>query len=283
MTAINGIDVSVWQGEIDWARVKAGGVGFAMVRAGYGLAADPNFARNMEGAAAQGIPVGAYLYSRAVTTGEAEEEAAFLLELAKPYQIVYPASLDMESAGQHALTNDQRTGLALAFCGRVAQGGLTPGVYSSLYWFETMLDLPELKPVQRWVADWSSQKPSLEGGVDLWQHSSRGLVDGISGYVDLDVSFRDYAAEDGGGESEPALPEAPAAGTALLLYGVPLYASATAQTRSATISGRYWVYDGIAVDGRLRITNSASRVGRTPIAQNVTGYIDLADAKPEEA
>ena len=69
MTAINGIDVSVWQGEIDWARVKAGGVGFAMVRAGYGLAADPNFARNMEGAAAQGIPVGAYLYSRAVTTG----------------------------------------------------------------------------------------------------------------------------------------------------------------------------------------------------------------------
>ena len=189
----------------------------------------------------------------------------------------------MESAGQHALTNDQRTGLALAFCGRVAQGGLTPGVYSSLYWFETMLDLPELKPVQRWVADWSSQKPSLEGGVDLWQHSSRGLVDGISGYVDLDVSFRDYAAEDGGGEGEPALPEGPAAGTALLLYGVPLYASATAQTRSATISGRYWVYDGIAVDGRLRITNSASRVGRTPIAQNVTGYIDLADAKPEEA
>ena len=199
MTAINGIDVSVWQGEIDWARVKAGGVGFAMVRAGYGLAADPNFARNMEGAAAQGIPVGAYLYSRAVTTGEAEEEAVFLLELAKPYQIVYPASLDMESAGQHALTNNQRTGLALAFCGKVAQGGLTPGVYSSLYWFETMLDLPELKPVQRWVADWSSQKPSLEGGVDLWQHSSRGLVDGISGYVDLDVSFRDYAAEDGGG------------------------------------------------------------------------------------
>lgn len=109
MTAINGIDVSVWQGEIDWARVKAGGVGFAMVRAGYGLAADPNFARNMEGAAAQGIPVGTYLYSRAVTTGEAEEEAAFLLELAKPYRIVYPASLDMESAGQHALTNDQRT------------------------------------------------------------------------------------------------------------------------------------------------------------------------------
>ena len=102
-------------------------------------------------------------------------------------------------------------------------------------------------------------------------------------YVDLDVSFRDYAAEDGGGEGEPALPEAPAAGTALLLYGVPLYASATAQTRSATVSGRYWVYDGIAVDGRLRITNSASRVERTPIAQNVTGYIDLADAKPEEA
>ena len=94
---------------------------------------------------------------------------------------------------------------------------------------------------------------------------------------------RALAAEDGGGEGEPALPEAPAAGTALLLYGVPLYASATAQTRSATVSGRYWVYDGIAVDGRLRITNSASRVERTPIAQNVTGYIDLADAKPEEA
>lgn len=282
MTAINGIDVSVWQGTIDWARVKAGGVNFAMVRAGYGLAADPNFKRNMEGAAAQGISVGAYLYSRAVTTGEAEEEAAFLLELAKPYQLVYPASLDMESLGQHALTTDQRTELALAFCGRVEQGGLIPAVYSSLYWFETMLDLRELKPYQRWVADWSSQKPSLEGGVDLWQHSSRGLVDGISGYVDLDVSFRDYAAEDGDEEGMPVPPEVPAAGTALLLYGVPLYASATAQTRSATISGRYWVYDGIAVDGRLRITNSAARVGRTPIAQNVTGYIDLADAKPEE-
>lgn len=128
MTAINGIDVSVWQGEIDWARVKAGGVGFAMVRAGYGLAADPNFARNMEGAAAQGIPVGTYLYSRAVTTGEAEEEAAFLLELAKPYQIVYPASLDMESAGQHAA--DQRPahpGSALAFCAGW-RGRLTPAV-----------------------------------------------------------------------------------------------------------------------------------------------------------
>ncbi|MFR9189122.1 MAG: hypothetical protein ACLVL7_01860 [Anaerotruncus massiliensis (ex Togo et al. 2019)] len=126
------------------------------------------------------------------------------------------------------------------------------------------------------------QPKALAGGRrGLWQHSSRGLVDGISGYVDLDVSFRDYAAEDGGGGEPPS--EAPAAGTALLLYGVPLYASATAQTRSATVSGRYWVYDGIAVDGRLRITNSASRVERTPIAQNVTGYIDLADAKPEEA
>lgn len=159
---------------------------------------------------------------------------------------------------------------------------MIPAVYSSLYWFETMLDLGQLAPYQRWVTDWSSKKPSIEGGVDLWQRSSRGLVGGISGYVDLDISYRDYVAGESGGK-EPAHPEVPAAGTALLLYGVPLYASATEKNRSATISGRYWIYDGIAVDGRLRITNSAARVGREPIAQNVTGYIDLADAKPEEA
>lgn len=282
MTAINGIDVSVWQGDIAWDRVKADGVGFTMVLAGYGLSADPNFARNIEGAAAQEIPCGVYLYSRAVTTAEAEEEAAFLLEQVKPYSIAYPASMDMESPGQHALTKSQRTDLALAFCEKVEAAGLIPAVYSSLYWFETMLDLGQLAPYQRWVTDWSSKKPSIEGGVDLWQRSSRGLVGGISGYVDLDISYRDYVAGESGGK-EPAHPEVPAAGTALLLYGVPLYASATEKNRSATISGRYWIYDGIAVDGRLRITNSAARVGREPIAQNVTGYIDLADAKPEEA
>ena len=283
MTAIKGIDVSVWQGDIAWDRVKADGVGFAMVRAGYGLQADPNLAQNMEGAAAQGIPCGTYLYSRAVTPEEAAEEAAFLLRLTEPYRVAYPAAIDMESVGQHSLTTEARTALAAAFCDTVKAGGLIPAVYASLYWFETMLDLKKLTPYQRWVADWNSQKPVLAGGVDLWQRGARGRVDGIDSFVDLDVSYRDYPAQEGCGENPQPAPEAPAAGTALLLYGVPLYASATARERSATISGRYWGYDGLVLDGRLRITNSPGRVDREPLWQNVTGYIDLSDATPEEA
>lgn len=280
-----GIDVSSWQGNIDWAKVKADGIGFAILRAASGTRQDQAFIKNIQGARAQGMPCGVYLYSVAQTPAQAVQEAEFLLNLIKPYSIVYPVVYDIEDIAQHSLTNDQRTALVEAFCNRVAQQGYRPAVYASQFWFTSRMILARLAPYDKWVAQWGAPKPTMPVPVQLWQYSNKGRVAGITGDVDLNFSYVDYTAQQPANPTPPAPPITPTppvgsslkAGTALRLANTPLYATAQIVQPANRVSGTYWVYDGIVLNGRLRLTNAASRVGKSPIGSNVSGYAAVTD------
>lgn len=278
-----GIDVSAWQGEIAWDKVKNTEIQFAMLRAASSTHVDSKFVRNIESALAQGIPCGVYLYSYASTPAEALVEAEFLLETVRPYALQYPVAFDIEDITQHHLTNSQRTDLVDTFCRRVAQEKYRPAVYSSLSWFNTMLELPRLADYDKWIAQWDVPKCGFDGPVQIWQNSNKGKIDGIQGDVDINRCYFDYPAM---GQkplasnatiivNTPKKKDILSAGTPLFLSGTPLFAASASKTQIGRFSGRYWIYDGVVLNGRMRLTNQQAKVGKKPEAINVTGYADV--------
>ena len=188
-----GIDVSRWQGDINWTKVKAAGIGFVMIRAAAGTQEDACFQKNAKGAAEAGIPMGAYLYSLAVTEAQAQAEADFLLKLTSGYKFSYPLAYDIEDASQEKLTNEQRTALVEAFCGRIEAAGCYAMLYSSKYWLETRFVPERIARYDQWVAQWGNLN-TYQGKYGMWQYSNTGRVDGISSNVDLDFAYKDYPA-----------------------------------------------------------------------------------------
>lgn len=192
-----GIDVSYAQGEIDWARVAASGVDFAIIRAGRGKAGskpmkeDDYFARNIQGAIANGIDVGVYFYSYATTVEEAKEEAKFFVSIIKDYEITYPVILDMEEEFQSGLSKDALTEIIDAFFKQVISAGYYPMLYSYKSWMEHNLDMRILDKYAVWLAEVAKQ-PSYDGAFYMWQYSFKGKVDGIKTNVDLNISYRDF-------------------------------------------------------------------------------------------
>lgn len=197
---MKGIDVSQWQGEINWAAVKAAGVEFALIRAGLRgyapegrLAEDARFRENAEGAIAAGIPVGVYFFSQATTPEEGREEARYCLKLVRPYRLDFPVYIDSEYANTQrtgradGLSQEARTAAVTAFCQEVEGAGYYAGIYASESWFARQLG--EVSRYDRWVANWTG-KPNLPHGI--WQYSSAGRVDGIAAPVDLDEAHKDY-------------------------------------------------------------------------------------------
>lgn len=188
---LKGIDVSHYQGDVDWKKVKATGVQFAIIRAGYGKYAyqeDPCFEDNIEGAYNAGIPVGVYWYSYADTAAEARQEAEACLTVIKPYKdkITLPVFFDQEyepailSAG-----NSIRTQCCIAFIKAIEAAGYKAGLYGSQDWLDNKIDdsqIPETATV--WVAQYSN-KCTYTGRYTIWQYTSSGKVDGISGRVDM--------------------------------------------------------------------------------------------------
>lgn len=188
---LKGIDVSHHQGDVDWKKVKATGVQFAIIRAGYGKYAyqeDPCFEDNIEGAYNAGIPVGVYWYSYADTAAEARQEAEACLTVIKPYKdkITLPVFFDQEyepailSAG-----NSIRTQCCIAFIKAIEAAGYKAGLYGSQDWLDNKIDdsqIPETATV--WVAQYSN-KCTYTGRYTIWQYTSSGKVDGISGRVDM--------------------------------------------------------------------------------------------------
>lgn len=195
--SVQGMDVSKWQGVIDWSQVASSNIHFAIIRAGYGSNidhVDTMFHTNIKNAKANGIPVGAYWYSYASTTAQAQAEARYFLEVVKGYQLEYPLYFDIEDNVQDPLTNEQRTDLCIAFCNVLQNAGYYAGIYANLYSFQHYFNLERLKPYDKWLAQWASA-PSLGpefGG--MWQFSNNGSVNGISGRVDLDIAYKDYPA-----------------------------------------------------------------------------------------
>ncbi len=193
-----GIDVSKWQGEIDWQAVKNAGVDFAIIRCGYRgsktgtLVEDPYFAANIRGAGAAGIEVGVYFFTQAVTEAEAVEEASAALMLVQDYELNLPIYIDTEGAGGNGradgLDKDTRTLVCEAFCRTVVNAGREAGVYASRNWLNKNLDVSRLSSFETWLAEYRSI-PLYEGYYTMWQYTSKGSVDGIKGRVDLDLYY----------------------------------------------------------------------------------------------
>ncbi len=185
-----GIDVSRWQGEVNWSQVAADDVSFVMLGTRSKGEIDPYFHKNIQGAANAGVQVGAYIYSLATTSQMAVEEANFVLNLIKDYPVSYPVAFDMEDDVQKVLSKEQLAEIANAFCSTISAAGYYPIIYANEYWLNNHLDMSLMNyPV--WVARYSV-KPTY-GSPVMWQATSTGSVKGISGNVDIDFQFRDFS------------------------------------------------------------------------------------------
>ncbi len=189
---IKGIDVSEWQGFIDWQKVKASGVQFAMIRTSYGKQSlDKKYKDNISMAQAAGIDVGAYHYCYATSVEDAKAEARHFINTIRPYKLTYPAVLDLEDHSQANLDKKLLTDIAVAFMDIVKNAGYYPMLYASKYWLESKLDYNRLKDYDIWLAQWAL-KPTWNGDIGIWQYTDSGRINGINGNVDLDIAYKDY-------------------------------------------------------------------------------------------
>lgn len=288
----DGIDVSKWQGDIDWNKVKAAGVQFAMLRAGYGRyagQADKTFEKNYQNAKAAGVYVGAYHYSYAKTVAQAKEEANYCLSLLKGKTFDFPICYDVEDDCQKDLSKDEISDMVCAFCEILENAGYYVCVYMNLSWLNSKLRAEIFEKYDIWLAHWT-KSTTFARPYGLWQYSSNGTVDGVQGRVDLNYAYKNYPnimAVNGlngykktSGSGKPISPAAPfSAKMMVTLHNTPLYVSATAKTAAAKKSGTFYIYDGKEINGRYRITTASERAGKTPIAQNVTGYVNKSDLR----
>lgn len=199
-----GIDVSEHQGVIDWAKVAADGIDYAIIRVGYrgyskgALNTDKYFLENLQGAINAGLDVGVYFFSQAINTAEAVEEAEYVLSLIEGYDISYPVVFDWEPllySGSRTKTYNGSTvtDCAIAFCRRVEEAGYTPMVYYNKSMAYLKLDLPRLQDLEIWFAQYNTLYPTYIYHYDMWQYGSSGSVNGIAGNVDMNISFKDYS------------------------------------------------------------------------------------------
>lgn len=195
-----GIDVSKYQTEIDWKAVKNSGISFVIIRCGYRgystgvLVQDPMFESHIKGATAAGLKVGIYFFSQAVNEKEAVEEASMAVALARKYTVTYPIFIDTEQvAGGRAnnLDASTRTAVCKAFCETVKGAGYTPGVYACKTWYEGKLSASTLEAYKIWLAQYASA-PTYSGKYDMWQYTEKGKVNGVSGNVDMNLSYLGY-------------------------------------------------------------------------------------------
>ncbi|MBQ1476134.1 MAG: glycoside hydrolase family 25 protein, partial [Firmicutes bacterium] len=161
--SIKGIDVSTYQGDIDWEKVAASGVKFVFIRLGYRgyesglLVKDDRFEDNIRGALQNGIAVGVYFVTQAISVEEAVEEAQFVMENIRPYNVTWPIVLDIEDAASATartaeLSQQARTDHAIAFCETVKESGYTPMLYCNIRWFIEKLDITRITDYDKWFA-----------------------------------------------------------------------------------------------------------------------------------
>ena len=197
-----GIDVSKWNGEIDWAAVanSPANIDFAIIRCGnrFGksgdIAVDPYFKKNIEGAIKNGIKVGVYFYSQAITKAEAVEEASAALELVKGYNLQLPIYIDTENLDggrANKLSKEERTEIIKTFCEVIKNAGYKPGVYSGKWWYMNKINVSEIEQYHIWVAQYNTTC-SYPGRYDIWQYTESGKIPGINGNVDMNICYRTY-------------------------------------------------------------------------------------------
>ena len=190
---IKGIDVSVWQGVIDWQSVKDAGVQFAIIRSSSGPRVDKMFDYNITEAQKAGILVGVYHYCYALTPEEAREEAQHFINTIAPYRIDYPVMFDFEDNSQVKLGKEMLTQIAEAFLSELKKYGYYPMIYSYRNWLQNLLDMDRLSNYDVAVAEWNVAAPNYDRPYGIWQYSCKGQISGIEGDVDLDICYKDYA------------------------------------------------------------------------------------------
>ena len=226
-----GIDVSQWQGTVNWSKVKADGISFVFIRCSYtslksfNLHTDPKFTANVTAAAAAGLKVGVYHYSGATSATEAKKEADYVLKVIKPYKskITLPVMFDYEpgarvTANYKKTSKTTRTKYATTFCNAAKAAGYTSGVYCSTSWFPDYFNTSSLSSYSNWDAHWAT-KNTYTGAYDFWQYSDAGKISGIGGSVDCNFWYTNTkiagAATDNGAFTGDATPKPEAASTAL--------------------------------------------------------------------
>ena len=203
--SIKGVDVSYWQGEnIDWNKVKADGVKFAILRCGYSLSGvDSTFERNVKECERVGIPWGAYYFSYAESVKEAEKELANCLKILKGKKPSYPIYYDLED---EATTGRQSKATILAmskiFVEGLEKAGYWAGIYANLNWFNSRLTDAWYDKKAKWVAQYND-KCTYKKAYGMWQYTSSGKVNGISGKVDMNCCYVDYPAKIKGETAKP--------------------------------------------------------------------------------
>lgn len=191
---MRGIDISQFQGNVNFNKVKKSGIEFVIIRAGFGRyenQRDPYFAKNYKAAKAAGLHVGAYWYSYAQSAADALKEAQTCMKIIKGKQFDFPIFFDLEERSQFAKGRDHCDGLVKAFCGELEKNGWFAGLYISRSPLQTYISPAVAKRYALWVAEYGS-RCNYGGSYGIWQYSSNGRVSGISGNVDLDVSTVDY-------------------------------------------------------------------------------------------
>lgn len=197
-----GIDVSKYQGDIDWKAVKEDGVEYAFIRLGLRgyesgkLVLDEYFDQNMRGANEAGVSAGVYFFTQAVTVEEATEEAAYVLENITDYDVTYPIVFDVEmivgaNGRANNLTKEERTDIAIAFCEVIRQAGYTPMIYGNVKCFTKMLDMARLEDYEKWYAFYDNYM-YMPYEVSCWQYTEKGTVKGIKNKVDLNISYKTW-------------------------------------------------------------------------------------------
>ena len=189
------IDVSTWQGDIDWVKVANSGIHYAMIRSSFGVEnpnqVDNKFVRNITKATAAGVKCGVYHYSYAKSVSEAVEEAEFCLKTIKGYDVKLPVAFDIEDNSQIFLGKTTLTAIVMAFCNKIKSAGYTPMVYSNPAWLNNYLDKDALMDAYDiWLAQWEVSKPCYDCAI--WQYSEKGSVPGISGTVDMNYLYKEY-------------------------------------------------------------------------------------------
>ncbi len=204
------IDISSYQTNVDYNKVKNDGIEMVILRVGftgYGVMKtkqkDKMFEKHYKGFKNVGIPIGVYWYSCAYTEKEAKEEAKKVLEYIKEKEIELPIFIDVEDnhdttkignakQNQYSLGKKQLTKVVNAFCKTIEESGYYVGIYASTYWLNTKLDMNVLKKYDIWVAHYNVNKPTYKGKYGVWQYTSKGKVNGINGNVDFDYIYKAY-------------------------------------------------------------------------------------------
>ncbi len=200
--SIRGVDLSKNNGTVDFNKLKEAGIGFAMLRLGsrgYGtgkIALDEKFVEYAQNAQLAGIQIGAYFYSQAINETEAVEEANYIVGAVSGFNVKYPIAIDIErvdgdDARTDKLTNEERTKIVKTFCDAVKGYGYKPIIYASKEMLVADLDLKELADYDVWLSD-DKMPTDYPYRFSMWQFNKTGRIDGITGDIDLDISFLDY-------------------------------------------------------------------------------------------